>query len=218
MQRIKEIINDRPVGILLPGHSAKILEDNIWKLSDTYCWIGINKFSVMEMNILHKVDLHFEIAFIIADGFFDDSYEMAYIRRFLERPERNLVITKCKESVRNRYPDDMVNKYPDKVLLANEDAKSGGISLSILLKILEREGCKKVVLFGADGYSDNKNEPYYRNNEQYPVNPKTRTDRQPPDTQSLNETHKIGKMPVLNCNMNSHYETFKKIEIGELCG
>jgi hypothetical protein len=217
MQRIKEIINNRPVGILLPGHSAKILEDNIHRLKDDYCWVGINRFNVAEIYILQKIDRHFDIAFAIADGFWNNSIEVCYIRRFLERLDKNLFITKSLARELT-LPNQFAKQYPDKVYMANIEATWGNISLSILLRMLERAECEKVVLFGADGVSDDREKPYYKMEYQQPIDPKLRLGRQEGDTRMLNEGHKLEKMPVLNCNTKSHYEIFKKIEIGELCG
>ena len=211
-ERILRIVDGRTVAIILPGCSLAILERSIPLLQKDYCWCGLNKFWVAESLILQRIHKEFSLLFGVADHFFDQRFERLFVQKFLPRESDNLFITKKQNGY--RIADELLEKYPDKVVLADKTLK-GGNSLQNLLVMLDEIGIKKVVLFGADGYSDT-DEAYYRADLYFNLDFNRLSNGHKRDTTEFNKIFPKLGMQVLNCSPDSHYDVFEKITFKQL--
>lgn len=189
IERLRRVINKRPVAIILPGFSARELEERIGELKDCdICYAGLNTFWPIEKYILKKISRHLSIVMNSADP----GGEMDNIVDFLERPEDNIFISEKDSWRKKKIPegfglDNFIKKYDKKLLFFVATAALLPIiirgesvflqqvptmkyplhflkqdSLSILLSLAVIGGASKVVLFGADGGRVNPRELYFR--------------------------------------------------------
>lgn len=190
IERLRKLINKRPVAIILPGFSARELEQRIRELKDCdICYSGVNSFSVIEKYVLQKINRNLSIAMCIAYP----EAKMDSIIDFLERQEDNIFISEKvsfkKKSFRlvqkNFHLDKFIKKYDEKLLFFNSvvipfiltmkgrlfpkipnrehplHLRSQG-SLSSLLCLILIGGASRVVIFGGDGGRINNEELYFR--------------------------------------------------------
>lgn len=190
IERLRRLINKRPVAIILHGPSLIELEENITELeSCDICYLGLNTFRVPEKNILQKINRDFSVVMC------SDPFEMlAQFKNhnlidFLERQENNIFIS-SRKSFREQpmrslclNVDKFIQKYDKKLLFFTASPASvllrGGLflqipsieyplhfpaqsSFSVLLSLALIGEAKMVVVFGGDGGRIEGQELYFR--------------------------------------------------------
>lgn len=176
IDRLRRVINGRPVAILLHGKSLDELEQRIDGLADLdICYFGLNDFWVAEQNILNKIDRNLSIA--MCCGIPYESNERENTIWFMDRQDNNIVIldTYTIETLKTLPGfnfNEFMSTYDKKLicftsLFTSVRMKYGlflpfpGIdyplhfprqsSLSVMLSIALIGGASKVVFFGGDG-------------------------------------------------------------------
>lgn len=191
IERLRALINKRPVAIILHGPSLFELEKNIGELKDCdICYLGLNSFSVPEKNILQKINRNFSVVMC------SDACEMHAqiinhnLTDFLEREENNILINERRsfrqQPLKSLYPnaDKFIKKYDNKLLFfeslctTNIVLRGGAFlqvpsieyplhflaqsSFSILLSLALIAEAKMVVVFGGDGGRMEGEDIHYR--------------------------------------------------------
>lgn len=173
-EKLKEIINNKTIWLLLPGASILELEFKIkdWeKYLSNICFAGINFFNIIENNILMKLDKgrYFDIVFDCSDVMNDSLYEQKIriprFKEYLNRPQNNRLIT-AHQIVNNMdsiMSNAVLNTWMDKITYIEPYIekywKTATNSLSLYLMMLTLFGAKKIILFGADGWKGNSYHP-----------------------------------------------------------
>jgi len=129
IERLRAVINKRPVGIVLYGASVAELEARITELEDCdICYFGLNAFRVVEKNILQKISRNFSLVMCAAAP----GQQVNDIVEFLDRREDNILFSE-KVSFHppegdplhpQRMPqgfnyDEFIKKYDKKLLFFN---------------------------------------------------------------------------------------------------
>ena len=164
MNRIKELIENKIIAIVLPGASIGGnlggLEARILSLKRyNFCWCGINNFKLIEDNILKKKDYHMSIVQSIGEVEQWEKYEreLRYpmIKEFLERPENNVLILSSEIIENFRKLSLEIDKYLSKIYVV-ENARKLDVpnGLTFYLQLLTLAGAKRIFLFGCDGYNN----------------------------------------------------------------
>jgi len=90
IERLRGVINKRPVAIILQGASVTELEARITELEDCdICYFSINTFKVVEKYILQKINRNFSLVMCAAAP----GRQMNDIVDFLERQEDNILFS-----------------------------------------------------------------------------------------------------------------------------
>lgn len=146
--------SNRPVVIVLHGSSVKTLEDNIKKYEDlniTYC--SLNHFSLLEKNILSKINKQLQLVYISAcDEFLLRKKE---IEEFIAR--ENSIFLTTPQTIWESESEEFFNKNNSKISFAKLHMFRPEIypnSLTILLMYLIRHKARKIGIFGFDGISE----------------------------------------------------------------
>ena len=93
IERLRRVINGRPVAIILHGSSVEELEKRITELADCdICYFGLNIFRVPENNILQKIGRTYSVLMYGSFKSGGDS-ETGNVIDFLERQENNILIS-----------------------------------------------------------------------------------------------------------------------------
>jgi len=126
IERLRGVINKRPVAIILQGASARELEARITELGDCdICYFGLNAFRVVEKHILQKINRNFSLVMCAAAP----GRQMNDVVDFLERQEDNVLFSEW-DSFHppegdplhpQKMPqgfdfDEFINKYDKKLL------------------------------------------------------------------------------------------------------
>lgn len=184
IERLRRVINARPVAILLPGPSIGELERRISELENCdICYFGVNDFRIMETYILQKINRNLSLAMCTAapGERLDDNID------FLERREDNIFVSERGSFQAKGMPEGFhlgrfMGKYDKKLLFLNTvpiPVIDGRLviqvptqkcplhfprqnSLSILLALALIGEASKVVIFGGDGGKTNTGELYFR--------------------------------------------------------
>ncbi len=187
IERLRRVINKRPVAIMLLGSSITELEARITELEDCdICYFGVNNFRVNEEHILQKIDRNFSVVMCSithsrVSSLLDD------VTDFLERQGNNIFF-----SVRDSFRalgqgfdlDKFIEKYDRKLLFFTAQASSSimiraGLflqvpsieyplhfpaqnSFSVLLSLAVIGQASMVVVFGGDGGRISRRELYFR--------------------------------------------------------
>lgn len=214
MKRIKRIINNRPVAIMVHGPSIKELEDRIGHLNYDWCWASINHFHLVEP-IIQRIGKHIELLYMTSPlRIFQNQNR---IRNFLDRKDKNLWIT-----------THNIDYNPKKTYLDTDSGAHGRFNtLFAFLYLLIRLETETVILFGADGGDIGKG-AYYKQSEfelgsmEEPMGEK--------GTPLMNDTkvadHNFNKFlgdieiktKILNVSPNSLITSFEKITYDQLQG
>lgn len=185
IERLRRVIDKRPVAIILHGSSATELEERITELENCdICYFSLSAFRVIEKNILQKIGRNLSLAMDSAAP----AEQLNDIIDFLERQEDNIFIS-AKESFRPQkmppgfHLDKFIKKYDKKLLFFTSTftvmTVGGGLrpqvpsrvyplhfprqnSFTILLSLAAIGGASKVVVFGGDGGRIGTRELYYR--------------------------------------------------------
>lgn len=192
IETLRQVINQRTVAIVLQGFSVTELENRIGELKDLdICYASVNSFSVIERNILQKIDRNCSIILCSSPSIGID-VEIKNIIRFLERQENNLFISVKMSFYFAAMPqwfdfNEFMSKYNEKLLFNDlvfpvscDEAPEffnqfpsvefplhfvSANSLSILLSLIVIGGASRVVIFGGDGGGVDPGGLYFRESE-----------------------------------------------------
>ena len=189
IERLRRVVNKRPVAIILHGPSVKALEDRITELEDCHiCYFGVNRFWVSEKYILQKINRTCSVAMYSSIRSGADS-QMGNVIDFLKRQEDNMYISEREnfrvlEVVEGFDLNRFIKKYDKKLLFftgvptTSITIRSGLFlrtpsieyplhflrqsSFSILLSLALIGKAPLVVVFGGDGGRIKGEELYFR--------------------------------------------------------
>ncbi len=227
VQYLREVINKRPVAILLPGPSIAELEKQIERIGMLdICYATVNDFWIMEDKILSRIGKRLDI--VMASAKECDVPTQRHID-FVSRPDKNCFITE-KVSFHHSY-EPFMKEHGDKVLLFHADRSESMLyfpthkqplnfmaqaSFSVLLQLAIIGEAQYIGLFGADG-------GYLPNNPLYWGGWKSDSEvRLDYDTQVLNKVFKrlikntceaygLSYSVIFNASSESKYLAFPKI-------
>lgn len=191
IERLRRVINGRPVAIILHGPSVKELEARITELDGCdICYFGANYFRSPEKYILQKINRTHSVVMVGGIAREDDRVLMQDVIDFLERQEANIFISDrySMHTLEVTYgvgPDEFIKKYDKKLLFfegrnyTTSITVGNGVflplpsiehplhflaqsSFSFLLSLALIGGAPLVVVFGGDGGRINAPELHYR--------------------------------------------------------
>lgn len=181
--KISEIINNRPVALVLQGKSVNELESRIQEFKDlNICWVALGLFTTIEEFILSKINKQLEIVFDCATVpesrlySYETNERLPRLDRFLSRNTNNLWITSngiIRDTIKGLHQESFFNKHYNKIFIVDNlfpkknisDYMNVPNSAALFLGALISGNPKNIVIFGLDGYSGNVNEginSYYR--------------------------------------------------------
>jgi len=219
LERLRLIINGRPVAIVLQGYSATTLEERITELKDCdICYASINYFWVIEKYILEKINRNLSIVMCAAAlglgteisniiSFLERqelnllfSVKMAFhlaampqgfdLTRFMAKYDEGLLLFDCVYPFLCDEAPELFNRFPSAEFPLHFVAAN---SLSALLSLIVIGKASRVVIFGADGGRVDPSGLYFRESE-------LDTHRNPGTDQSLvadTKTFNIRMLPLL---------------------
>jgi hypothetical protein len=180
--RLTSIIKDRPVGIVLHGHSVNELKERKFDFcTKGICWATLNRYWALKDKISPA---RFELLMVLSDEIYRD-----FAKKVNAFP--GLLITHKNIHDSYQYQCD------------------SGNTLFCFLQLLIKEKVKKVFLFGADGFSDQK-DPYV---DEYYADVSSKICEHQRDTAHFNAKFPsaTGDTEILNVSPQSHYTPFEKI-------
>jgi|WetSurSiteA1Bulk_404760.scaffolds.fasta_scaffold11875_3 hypothetical protein len=218
----------KPIAILLHGSSIKLLEENIDKFQDLdFIFCSLNYFSILEENILKKINKSFNIIYCSSSAEF--LLRKNDIEEFLNRD--NTIFVTTPQTIWETETEDFFNKYNKKIYLTKLHLYRSDIypnSITILLLYLIRYGARKIAIFGYDGigqvnYSEIQ-DTYYEKEKFL----KDRNWNLVADTYNFNkyfsellyklfdENQLRQELDIINFSRNSYIETFTKLSLDNL--
>lgn len=224
MGRITDIIDSRPVFILLHGKSIKQLETYITQFKGKrICYASVNYFTIMEEQILSKIGERISVLWASSPQNIEE--RMPAVNQFLAREEKNILCTHppAVYLYKNQKGVRFLERFREKIWVDITPPRNLN-SVLFLLPILVAEGAKTIVLFGADGCPKGLERreavaTYY--------NPEKYIDGRGvglvQDTARFN-THILDILPIvkeaevklLNCSLGSYLQHIKKIRYEDL--
>ncbi len=234
-QKLTDTIQGRTAALLLNGASISGLEHLIASFAHfDLCFMGINKFTAIERNILAKVHKQIEIVFCMSEQ--EMPRRMCDIRAFLSRDANNLLMTTLcamtwlKEVDRNWMLDNHEAKlYLISRLLCRP---AYPISLEVIIEELIKANVKHLILFGADGYlepdmKDKSEREIIRWDQQKMLNTyynpeffkgERRATGVGIGTMRFNKNFKYQpeRIRIVNCSPDSHYEHIPKMSYNQV--
>ena len=168
-EKLKEIINNRIVGIMAFGNSIKELEKYIIELKNyDICWATLNAFPVMEDYILSKIDKQLDIVFDCSTVI--ESQIMKYedlrlprLDNFLARNYNNCWLTSygITRDLKAMNRGSILEEYKDKIIIVDNIFPTDCIpyfmsvpnSITLLIGAMMYGKAKKIILFGYDGFN-----------------------------------------------------------------
>lgn len=202
----------KPIAICLQGTSIEILQQkiNLFKNKDWH-WASLNKFQVIEDEILSKTNKKLDIVYCASDQRFKE--EKNNIDNFMQK-SNTLFITNS--DINYRYLHKVYNTE-----LYVFDWGYGFSSLFAMLCALGKLGAKRIYLFGADGIKGEKEVYFCQNKIQ--ENFEARANSIIKDTQIMNKIfwdywNYIGlkEIEIINVNPNSAIICFQKCSIEKI--
>ena len=166
IEKLRKIINGRPVVILAAGPSLSELERRIYDLKKIdICYFGFNSF-IQEKNILKKINKKYSVYMDSCSK--NIPLNMQYIYNFLDNPDDNIFISSFYNDTFGQLGKefglkDFLKKYDDKLLffylswlrsVPNSSQPLHFIASNSLLIMIEIALIGKpssIMLFGADG-------------------------------------------------------------------
>ncbi len=122
IERLRQLINKRPVAIILHGPSITELEQRIIELQDCdICYFGLNYFSIPEKHILQKINRTYSVVMVSGIPRPGDHVDMDDAINFLERQDNNVFISETDsirplEMTHGLRLDEFIKKYDKKLL------------------------------------------------------------------------------------------------------
>jgi len=228
MYRIRGVVADRPVWVLLHGKSIQELENRIGQFRNhNICYASVNNFPIVEDNILAKINKRLDI--IHCSSGYRVQQRIPMMEGFLARPDNNTMITQLNtlSSIEHYTGGTFVKRFREKVWLMQQDLKPGMSSIAYLLRILIEANTRQVILFGADGSTATAGDMKgmirgYYHPEVFNNGTRTATDIVH-DTIKLNSymrtlmaAAKTHNTQVLNCSPDSTVKYIRKINYDDL--
>lgn len=236
LNKLRRIINQRTVAILVHGVSIAELEKRITELKDCdICYCSTDRFWLMNKYILSQINRSLSINACSAVP----EKDRGWIIPFLEKRENNMLIS-IKRAFDQGEMNNLIDKY-DRKLLFHDIIYGPGYqeffevpnqeyplhfpllnSLSDLICLSIIGGASRIVLFGADGGRISKSSLYYRESE-YDTGGDLDLIH---DTLQLNmvmnvllgrvyNTYNLALIDIVNCSPQSHYDVFRKLSYDE---
>jgi len=236
-KRLTDVIGGRTVALLLNGGSIKQLEDQIECFNSfDLCYMGINRFSAIEHQILSQVNKCFDIVFCMSEQ--DMPLRVHDIKEFLFRNNKNLLMTTlCSMTWLNEADRNwMLGDFRDKLYLMPRllCRPAYPISLEVIIDELIKAKVEHLILFGADGYLEptmkGKSElEIIRWNQQKMLDTyydpgffkgEKRATGVGVGTVRFNKNFKYQpeKIKIVNCSPNSHYAHIPKMSYSQVLG
>lgn len=234
IERLRRIIDGRPVAILAAGPSIKELEKRIGELRHAdICYFGLNMFT-QETHILQQIKKHLSV-------FMCSSREgisgcIKSVINFLDRDEDNKFVCSFWRDTFGLMDNDFdlnqfLSKYDRKLIffslsfqrtVPNSDNPLHfivGNSLQMLIQLAIIGKASKIVLFGADGYCKESTEEYYYRQGEYGVSPRENLIHDtkyfnavtPIAIRNIYKTYELPPIDILNCSENSFYTPSPKV-------
>ena len=187
IERLRRVVNKRPVAIILHGPSAKELEARITELRDCdICYFSLNAFRIPEEHILQKINRNLSLVMYTAIAGL--KIQIKNVMDFLEREEDNIFISARESFYLQEMPpgfdlDEFIKKYDKKLLFFTPTytviTLSGRLlprvpsivyplhfpaqgSFSILLSLALMGEAPLVTIFGGDGGRIEGQELFYK--------------------------------------------------------
>ena len=154
MKRLLDNIGGRPVFILLHGASVKLLEGYITQFRGaSICYASINRFNLLEQNILSKIGERFSLIHCHANPGLEQFAPR--LAEFLRRPDRNMLMTtEYAAAFFNTRHAGFIDEFREKLWLTSDFRHIRANSLMAFLAALMKAMVKDIILFGADGCAD----------------------------------------------------------------
>ncbi|MFC1989896.1 glycosyltransferase [Chloroflexota bacterium] len=234
------------MAILVAGPSIKELEKRIGELRHgDICYFGSNNF-VHETHILRQIDKHLSV--FMCSALRAKPSLIEGIIEFLNRDEDNMFVSSFWRDAFGLMDDDFdlnqfLSTYDEKLIffylsysqtVPNRDYPLhfiSGNSLQVLIQLAIIGKAPRIVLFGADGSSEDIEEYYYRQGDYrqggYERTPGLRERLIVDTNQSFNpimsisvrnvyQTYNIPPIDILNCSEKSFYTPFPKISYDDV--
>jgi len=162
IDKLKEIVNNKPVLILLHGASIGKLEDKIFDLKDIdICYASLNNFRVVEP-IIEKIGKQLSVVLdctkVPNTQAFNEQLRIPRLDEFLKRKDNNMWVTTKKLVYTIMFEicnQKFISRNSDKTFVLdsiNFDVGRVPNSSVILVGILAIAGAKKIVICGFDGH------------------------------------------------------------------
>ncbi len=141
IERLRRVINKRPVAIILRGTSVTELEKRITELDGCdICYFTTNVFGIIEKNILQKINRNLSLIMCAAAP----GAQMNDIIGFLKRPEDNILVSERDSFHRSGIPEGFdynkfINKYDEKLLFFTSYISTIAAGVGIFLQVPNME-------------------------------------------------------------------------------
>lgn len=232
MERIKQKINNRIVGILSHGKSIEQLEEKIYNLAKyDICWVSFNFYQLFDEFILKKINKRCEIILDCANCINKDFEKYIRIPSLQKIIKRNDIAISLWKLIITWELDDIL-LFKDNLVLLDEYFNTNYVANTLALLIYTIASCnpQKIILFGCDGYTkdDDGLISYYKPELQIyrrilmRGNIEATLDR---ETKDFNRDFfgiygsifkKDYNIPTYNCSINSNITIFPKIIYNEI--
>jgi hypothetical protein len=167
LELLKQIINNRTCGICASGQSIKELELYLPQLEEfNICWCGLSVFNIIEDGIFKPHNKYLDIVFDSSSipkarwEHYETYWRVPRYEEFLNRNNNILITTNgcIRDSIRYIHREDILLKHHNKILEVDKifpDHSWMDVPNSLTLNVgaLIAGGAKKIILFGADGYT-----------------------------------------------------------------
>ncbi len=190
IDNIRKVVEGKTICLITGGKSIEELESRIEEFKDlNVLWAGMNRFELVEDNILKKINKHFDIIGDCSTVGYElrNNYErkvrLPRFEEFLTREENNMLMTSeivITQSFVELSRGDLPTKYGHKIAVIEEiysypESRPPELwspppnSLCLAISMLVAGMAKKIICFGFDGFPYSKNmttdqilESYYK--------------------------------------------------------
>lgn len=186
IEKLKEIVKDKTIGIISMGPSLNELEQNIEFFRDKpIIWVGFNYNWIIEKFILNKINKYLDISCnfgILGDWkngrVFEETIRIPHLVKAIDKNRFVVVSKSLIQIVYNTLGlEYFYEKYKDNLYFLEDlqvySSSHPGNSFSQIIGFILRCQPKKVILFGLDGYRKkdhlNKDNVYYKQQEIFSI-------------------------------------------------
>jgi len=231
-QRLRRVVAQRPIAVLLHGPSIKTLEQRVGELADLdVCYASLNFFKIMETNILDRIGQ--ELDFVYCSSEEELPRRLRDIEEFLSRSPDKVLITKrgAVEGLGN-----LVRRFRGQILFVERSLswrpkmtqEEFPNSLTWMLQLLATlEMSPRILLFGADGLVDKQSDArdaYYgketlrkEGRDCCLINDTIKFNTQfTPQMELLYKTRGVARPEILNCNPDTYLTPLPIIDYDEV--
>ena len=237
--RLREFLGDgqRPVCFQINGPSIAELPKWLSMIPEDVVWVGHNFYWPTEHIIEEHLNHHLDLVYVSSLQMIQTCGD--YYRRFLERPDNNLLLTSTQgETYFKIHQPGLLDKFENKVIItrcepgvhlpehAFDVVEFPGqvFSFALALLILLKAGVQIVVFFGLDGgLPEGYSNWVYGNVDDFPIGGQPNSYQSELDlinSQWSNMTAVAGldqnQFQIFNCSPKSNVTCFEKIEYSSL--